>query len=302
MTDVVLIGGPTASGKSALAMALARHFGTVILSADSRQVFRGMDIGTAKPSQQEREEIPHFLLDIRDPRETYTAGDFARDADHLIRKLLPSRRPILVVGGTGLYLQALYAGLDEFPPIPEQARTAMEAFYRDHGLTGLQERLRQVDPEYALVVDLGNPRRLQRAILVSETAGIPYSTLRTGRVLERPYRMAGICLDAPPTWLDPRIATRVDAMLLAGLEEEARWLYPFRTNPALQTVGYREWFDHFEGKRTREEVRNAIMLHTRQYAKRQRTWFRKMAWMRPLSAEPQETLADRALDLLREPA
>lgn len=300
MTDVVMIGGPTASGKSALAMRLARHFGTVILSADSRQVYRGMDIGTAKPSAAERTEIPHYLLDLCDPSETYTAGRFVQDADLLIRNLLPSCRPILVVGGTGLYLHALYAGLDDFPPIPDQVRQELEAFYRECGLSGLQERLLRVDPAYAREVDLDNPRRLQRAILVSETAGVPYSTLRKGRITTRPYRMSGIYLDAPPEWLSPRIATRVEAMLEAGLEEEARRLYPLRMHPALQTVGYQEWFNFFDGKCRREDVAGAIITHTRQYAKRQRTWLRKMSWMRMLSVAPTDTLVERALELLRE--
>jgi tRNA dimethylallyltransferase len=298
MTDVILIGGPTASGKSELALRLARHFGTVILSADSRQVYRGLDIGTAKPSPAERAEVPHYLLDLCDPDETYTAGRFAAEAEALIQELLPRHRPILVAGGTGLYLRALYAGLDEFPPVPEAQKKELEAYYHREGLGGLQRRLQRVDPVYSQEVDLQNPRRLMRAILVSETAGQPYSSLRRNQLRERPFTMSGIYLDAPADWLEPRIRARVQHMIEAGLEAEALQLYPCRDNPALQTVGYQEWFEFFEGKCPREEVPERIVIHTRQYAKRQRTWFGKEDWWQRLAPEPPETLTARALDLL----
>ncbi len=298
MKDVILLGGPTASGKSALAMDLARRLETVILSADSRQVYRGLDLGTAKPTLEDRQEVAHYLIDICDPGENYTAGRFESDALAWIEALLPLHRPLLVAGGTGLYLKALYAGLDEFPEIPASIRDDLALWYASEGLGGLQEKLRQVDPEYADRVDLRNPRRLLRALEVWEASGIPYSRWRKGNPVVRPFTQMPLYLDAPRSWLYPRIDQRVLDMLDRGWLEEARRLHPLRGLPALQTLGYPELFDYLEGKRSYDETVALIQQQSRRYAKRQMTWFRKEPWWIRVPVLPEETLADRVWDIL----
>lgn len=298
MKDVILLGGPTASGKSALAMDLARRLETVILSADSRQVYRGLDLGTAKPTLEDRQEVDHYLIDICDPKENYTAGRFESDALAWIEALLPLHRPLLVAGGTGLYLKALYAGLDEFPEIPASIRHDLARWYASEGLSGLQEKLRQVDPEYADRVDLRNPRRLLRALEVWEASGIPYSRWRKGIPAVRSFTQMALYLDAPRSWLYPRINQRVLDMLDRGWLDEARRLHPLRGLPALQTLGYPELFDYLEGKRSYDETVTLIQQQSRRYAKRQMTWFRKEPWWIPVPVLPEETLVDRVWDIL----
>lgn len=302
MSEVILIGGPTASGKSTLALALARHLGSPIINADSRQLYRGMDIGTAKPTPEEQALAPHYLLDVADPDEGFSAGRFEAEALALIARLGSPQHPIIVVGGTGLYLEALYRGLDHFPPVPDALLSEIRETYQSRGLGALQEWLRTVDPDYALQVDMANPHRLMRAIAVTLSAGTPYSTLRRRTPTPRPFPMTALYLDAPREWLYPRIDQRVMEMMEAGLLDEARRLLPYRDLPSLQTVGYPELFAYLDGHLSLEEAVALIQRHTRQYAKRQMTWFRRREGWQALSALPEATLTDRALALLSAPA
>lgn len=298
MHDLILIGGPTACGKSRLAMELASHYGTCVISADSRQVYRGMDIGTAKPARDERQHVVHHLIDFLDPDEEYNAGQFERDVLGLAERLLPSQKPLVVAGGTGLYLRTLWRGIDTFPEVPPLKKEEIIAFHEREGLPALQERLRRVDPEYAGQVDLHNPHRLIRAIAVSESAGVPYSTLRQGRRQERPFRMLPILLEMEREALYRAIDARVDEMMAKGLLEEARRLWPKRSLPSLHTVGYQELFLHLDGVLSLTEAVELIKRNTRRYAKRQLTWFRAEDWWLRLPAEPRATLKERAITLI----
>lgn len=298
MHDLILIGGPTGSGKSRLAIDLARHYGTCVISADSRQVYRGMDIGTAKPTPSERAGVIHHLMDIKEPEEDYSAGQFERDVWALAERLLPDRRPLIVAGGTGLYLRTLWQGIDAFPDVPQVKKQELIAFLEQEGLAALQERLKRVDPRYAEEVDLQNPHRLLRAIAVSESAGTPYSALRQGQKKARPYRMLPLLLEIDREILYRTIDARVDEMMDQGLVEEVRHFWSKRDLPALQTVGYQELFRHFAGELSLPEAIDLIKRNTRRYAKRQLTWFRAEDWWIRLPVQPRETLTQRAIALV----
>ncbi|MBP6183858.1 MAG: tRNA (adenosine(37)-N6)-dimethylallyltransferase MiaA [Saprospiraceae bacterium] len=299
MWDVIIIGGPTASGKSALALELARHFGSAIISADSRQVYKGMDICTAKPSQIEQREVPHYLIDICEPTNSYNAGQFEKDAMGLITQLLPDKKPIFIVGGTGLYIRALRHGLDQFPEVPQLKQDEIAAFYFQDGLQGLQERLKTVDPVYFETVDRSNPQRLIRAIAVSESGPIPYSDYLSGRNAKRAFTMLPIQLVPDRNWLYERINQRVLEMMAQGLFEEARPFFALRHLPALQTVGYQEIFSCMDGTISLTEAVHLIQQNSRRYAKRQMTWARKETWWHSLLPEPTDTLVERTLEIIR---
>ena len=277
---LIVIAGPTASGKTAAAVALAKHFHTVVLSADSRQFYREMRIGTAKPTGADMEGIPHYFIDSLSISEAYSVGDFERDALRILEDVYREHDVAVLAGGSGLFIRALCEGLDPFPEVPAEVRRKVEEQYREKGLSYLQEQLRRVDPDYFEEVDIHNPQRLIRALAVYEASGTPFSQLRNGRASNRPFTPVYVLLEWDRKVLYQRIDERVDKMIEDGLVEEARRLYPHRAFQALQTVGYQELFDFFEGKTTLEEAIALIKQHTRNYAKRQLTWFRKhgAAW------------------------
>lgn len=272
---LIIIGGPTAVGKTAFAIRTALHFQTEILSADSRQFFRGMNIGTAKPSPEELAAVPHHFIDCLSIRDSYSVGDFERDALQCLSELYTTRHIVVMSGGSGLYVKAVCEGLDVFPPVPPQIAGAVIQLYAAQGLPALQEELRLRDPDYYAVVDLQNPARLIRALSVCRAAGQPFSSFRSRKTVERDFTPVYIQLDRPRAELYSRIEERVDHMMRLGLEEEARLLYPHRHLQALQTVGYQEMFDYFEGKTSLETAVALIKQHTRNYAKRQLTWMRR---------------------------
>ncbi len=300
MGTVIFIGGPTASGKSSLGMELAERLGTVILSADSRQVYRRMDIVTAKPTAEEQARVPHYLIDIREPEETYDVGQFEADASQLLEDLLNTYPVVLVVGGTGLYLRALRFGLDTFPAVPKDLQTRLRQVYDQEGITALQDRLRKVDPIYAQEVDLSNPQRLIRAIAVSEHAGRPYSSFRSNALTHRPYRILPILLEPHRQWLYQRTDQRILHMVEDGLVEEARLLYPYRHLDALKTVGLQELFEWMSGECTFEEAIARFQQNTRRFAKRQLTWFRKETDWHRFDPETDPGIVDKVLALLKE--
>jgi tRNA dimethylallyltransferase len=298
MWDVIIIGGPTASGKSALAFELARHFDSAIISADSRQVYKGMDICTAKPSLEEQVQVPHYLIDICDPTSTYNAGQFEKDSLEIITKLLPEKKPLFIVGGTGLYLRALLHGLDQFPEVPQSKLEELSVFYHHSGLQGLQNRLKTVDPVYFAKVDQSNPQRLLRAIAVSESGPAPYSDYLSERLVRRDFTILPIQLAPERNWLYDRINHRVSDMMAQGLVEEAKKFYSLRHLPALQTVGYQELFSCMDGTISLPQAVNLIQQNTRRYAKRQLTWIRKENWWHSLTPEPTGTLVERTLEVI----
>lgn len=272
---LLVIGGATATGKTALAIRLARHFGTEILSADSRQLYREMSIGTAKPTEEELAAAPHHFIHHISIEEPYSVGDYEREALALLEKLFQEHEVVILCGGSGLYIKAVCEGLDVFPEVPPEVRQEVESWYAAEGIGPLQEELRKVDPEYYEEVDRQNPHRLIRALALHRASGKRMSELRQGQAKARFYQPHYFQLTMEREELYERINRRVDRMLEAGLVEEARALYPRKHLPALQTVGYQELFDYFDGKHDLEEAVRLIKRNSRRYAKRQLTWFRR---------------------------
>lgn len=275
MNFLLVIGGPTASGKTDVAIRLAQHYDTVILSADSRQFYREMSVGTAKPEAAQLAQVRHYFIDSLSIHDPYSVGDFERDALALLTVLFRQHQVVLLTGGSGLFLKALCEGLDEFPETPLSVRQEVEAIYREQGLEVLQQQLKEADPEYYAQVDLHNPHRLIRALAVFRASGKPFSSFRKKAAVKRDFRPIFLELSWDRAALYERINKRVDLMLDNGLESEARQLYPWKNLPALQTVGYQELFSCFDGAISREVAIEQIKQHSRNYAKRQLTWSRR---------------------------
>lgn len=282
---LVAIVGPTAIGKTALAIQLAKQFKTEILSADSRQFYKGMAIGTAQPTWEDRQGIPHHFLDFLSVQETYTASKFEMEALQKLRDLFVDKDLVILVGGSGLYVKALCEGLTVFPPISPTIRLMLNTLLKERGLVYLVQLLKEKDPDFYNKVDLKNPRRVIRALEVCLGTGQAYSDLLVSLPKQgRPFTTIKIGLMQEKTLLDQRIAWRVDHMMAQGLLQEVETLYPYRDYNALQTLGYRELLHYLDGKYTLQEAINWIKINTKQYAKRQMTWFKKDAhivWFAP---------------------
>ncbi len=272
---LIVIGGATAAGKTALAIEVAKAYGTAVVSADSRQVFKELSIGSAKATPEELAAVPHFLINHISVSQEYSVGDYERDALACLDRIFSVRDVAVLAGGSGLYIRAVCDGLDSFPTVSDEVRQLVEAGEQSGGLQWLQQQLKAADPLYFAGVDRSNPARLRRAVEICLQTGRPYSSFRTGARASRLFNILYIMPDLPRAGLYDRINRRVDRMIEAGLEEEVRSLLPFRDKPALRTVGYEEFFDYFDGKLTFEETLDKIRQHTRNYAKRQATWFRK---------------------------
>jgi tRNA dimethylallyltransferase len=272
---LIIIGGPTASGKTDFAIQLAQHFGTEILSADSRQFYEEMSIGTAKPQLSDLAKIKHHFIGNLSIHASYSVGDFERDALVVLNTIFEKNDYAIMVGGTGLYIRAVCEGLDMFPDVPLSIRQDFEAIFEKEGIEPLQKLLQEVDNEYFNQIDIQNPRRIIRALSVWKASGQPFSSFRSGAKAERDFTPIYMALDLPREVLYDRINRRVDIMMTEGLLEEAKILYPFKSLNALQTVGYTELFAHFDGQMNLSEAVDKIKQHTRNYAKRQTTWFRK---------------------------
>lgn len=272
---LIVVGGPTASGKTSTAIALARYYKTVILSADSRQFYREMSIGTAKPEANELAAAPHYFINSHSIQTPYSVGDFETEALALLRKLYQEKDIVVLAGGSGLYINALCQGLDHFPEVPKEVRDAYELKFTQEGIEALQQELREVDPAYAKKVDLQNPHRLIRALSVQQVSGQPFSSFLRKQSEDRAFHPIYLQMFWERATLYGRINRRVDIMLANGLEEEAKSLLPFREHSALATVGYQEWFDYFDGKTDRPTAIELIKRNSRRYAKRQMTWMRR---------------------------
>lgn len=285
---LIVIVGPTGSGKTDLSIRLALHYHAPILSTDSRQFYRGLAIGTAQPTAAQLQAAEHHFIATHAITDELNCGSYEVQALACLERLYAQHDRVVAVGGSGLYVKALCEGMDDLPQADEALREELVRRLRDEGLEALAEELRRLDPVYYEQVDRRNPARIVRALEVCLQTGRPYSEQRTGHRHERPFRIVKIGVDLPREELYARIDRRVDAMLAEGLEAEARAMFPHRHLNALRTVGYREFFDFFEGRTTRDEAVELIKRNSRRYAKRQLTWFRRdpeVRWFRPGQTE-----------------
>ena len=272
---LIYIAGPTGVGKTKTAIALAKAFDTEIISCDSRQFYKEMKIGTAVPTEEELAAVPHHFIQSKSIEEAYTVADFEKEAMATIEELFDKKDTLIMVGGSGMYADAVMFGMDEFPEVPQEVRNQIRLFYETHGLQGLQELLREKDPKYYTRVDINNPVRLLRALEVCIASDQPYSSFLGQERPARSFVSKMIILHCPRTVLYDKINARVDQMMKDGLEKEAKALIPFKDHAALRTVGYKELFPYFEGKCSLEKAINEIKKNSRRYAKRQITWFKK---------------------------
>ncbi len=283
----VLVVGPTAVGKTKVAILVAQHFNAEIISADSRQCFKEMKTGTAVPSAAQLRTVPHHFIGSHSVTEQMNAGRFEQFALHKATELFEKNEIIVVSGGTGLYLKAFAEGIDPIPPSSKIIEQEIQEQYREKGLSWLQQQLQQKDPEGFSLLEQRNPQRLMRALTIFETTGRSIKDFQTGQVKERPFNLVKVGLTLPKEALWHRIEKRSRQMIGQGLAEEAKRLYALRHLNALQTVGYKEMFDYLENNCSLEEALQQIIVHTRQYAKRQMTWFKKdkeIQWFSPEDA------------------
>lgn len=269
-----IIGGPTASGKTALAVNEAIRLNTVVISADSRQFYREMSIGTAKPSQQELDSVSHFFINNLSIHDEYDVGTYESEVIHLLDDLYKKHDIVIMAGGSGLFIKAVTDGLDDFPEIESEVKEKCQRILDNEGIEGLQQFVRQKDPQYFAEVDIQNPRRLLRAAEVILQSGQTYSGFRKKSRKIRNFATIKYLINPERELLYDRINLRVLQMVEQGLEDEARQLYAYRHSKPLQTVGYQEWFDYFDGKITRNQAIELIQQNTKRYAKRQLTWLR----------------------------
>jgi tRNA dimethylallyltransferase len=281
---LVVVAGPTASGKTAVAIALAKHFGTEILSADSRQCFREMTIGVAKPTDNELSQVRHHFINTHSISQAVDAAAYESYGLGVLNKLFSSRNIVIAAGGTGLYIKALCEGIDAMPAIDDAIRMEVRKLYDREGLQAISTLLKSKDSVYASDGEMQNPQRVMRALEVVMQTGKSIRCFQQGPVGKRFFNTLYLGMDVQKEVLHQRIHDRVDDMMKAGLQEEVKALLPYRTHNALQTVGYKELFNYLEGKISLEQAVEQIKIHTRQYAKRQLTWFRKVEgihWFSP---------------------
>lgn len=272
---LIVITGPTGSGKTSLSLSVAKKLNCHILSADSRQLYRDIPIGTAAPTIEELQEAPHHFVGTLGLEDYYSAAQYESDALSLLGQLWQENRYALMCGGSMMYVDAVCRGIDELPTISAAIREKAMAIYEEGGLSLLQKTLQRLDPEYYEIVDKNNHKRLVHAIEIIMEAGVPYSSLRTGEVKQRDFRIVKVAINYEREQLFDRINRRVDKMIAEGLEEEARRVYHLRHLNSLNTVGYKEMFAYFDGTMDYETAIARIAKNTRVYAKKQLTWLKK---------------------------
>ena len=272
---LIVITGPTGSGKTALSLSVAKKLNCHILSADSRQLYRDIPIGTAAPTIEELQEAPHHFVGTLGLEDYYSAAQYESDALSLLGQLWQENRYAVMCGGSMMYVDAVCRGIDELPTISAAIRERAMAIYEEGGLSLLQKTLQRLDPEYYEIVDKNNHKRLVHAIEIIMEAGVPYSSLRTGEVKQRDFRIVKVAINYEREQLFDRINRRVDKMIAEGLEEEARRVYHLRHLNSLNTVGYKEMFAYFDGTMDYETAIARIAKNTRVYAKKQLTWLKK---------------------------
>ncbi len=282
LKKLIVIAGPTASGKTDIAIKLAKHFKTVIVSADSRQFYREMSIGTAKPNGYELSEVTHYFVNSHSIFQNFSVGDYERDCLFLLTKLFEEHNEVILTGGSGLFIKAVIKGFDDLPGTDTDIRYRLNRELIENGIGYLQEKLNAADPEYYLKADINNPQRIIRALEVYEGTGTPFSSYLKDKSNHRPFKVIQIGLNLERPQLYQRIDQRVDKMIADGLLDEVRSLLPYRNINALNTVGYKELFNYLDGTTDLQTAIKLIKQNTRRYAKRQLTWFRKdpsVTWM-----------------------
>lgn len=290
MTDhtLIVITGPTGIGKTSVAIEVARHLGCEIINADSRQIFRGIPIGTAAPTAEEQALVKHHFVAVKNLDERYSAAQFESDVMALLPSFWAKGKYAVMCGGSMMYVDAVCSGIDSVPDIRPEIRATLKQELADGGIAPLLEELRTADPEYFAIVDQRNPKRIVHALEVCRQTGLTYSSFRTGVTKERPFRIVKIGLNMDRAELFNRINRRVDAMMDAGFEREARSVYHLRHLNSLNTVGFKEMFAYFDGTMDFVTARERMKKNTRVYAKKQLTWYAKdpqIQWLHPASAK-----------------
>lgn len=284
MNTLIVVVGPTGVGKSKVSIQLAQHYNSEIISADSRQFFKEIRIGTAVPSEEELKLVPHHFIQTKSIQEYYNVSEYEVEALKLMHQLFSTKDVLILTGGSMLYVDTICKGIDDIPTVSPEIREDVVNWYQKHGLEVLQNRLRELDPEYYKIVDLKNPKRLLHAVEIAQMTGRPYSSFRRNTTKIRPFRILKIGINQERELLYQRINERVDEMMQAGLLDEARSVYQYRNLNSLNTVGYKELFGYFDGSCTLEEAIDLIKRNSRRYARKQLTWFRRdseIKWFEP---------------------
>lgn len=284
MKTLLVLLGPTGVGKTDLSIEIAQYLDTSIISCDSRQIYKEMRIGTAVPEESQLAAVPHYFIQTISVQDYYNSWQFEVEALAKIRELFESREIVVMTGGSMLYIDAVCKGIDDIPTIAPELRNELMGIYEKEGLEPIRKMLKELDPVFYEQVDLNNGKRVLHAVEVCRMAGVPYSSLRTNTPKDRGFRIIRIGLNREREELYARIDRRVDMMLEEGLEAEARELFPLRHYNALNTVGYKELFDYFEGKTDYAEAVRLIKRNSRRYARKQLSWFRRdedIQWFHP---------------------
>lgn len=284
MNTLVVVLGPTGVGKSDVSIQLAKYYQSEIISADSRQFYKELSIGTAVPSVEDLNVVPHHFIQTKSIFDYYNVSAFETEALELTEKLFQSVNPLILTGGSMLYVDTVCKGIDDIPTVDPEIRDEVIDWYNKNGIEALRERLLQVDPDYYKIVDLNNYKRILHAVEIHQMTGLPFTSFRKNIVRERPFRIIKIGINQDRKILYERINSRVTKMIEAGLVEEARAVYPYRNLNSLNTVGYKELFTYFDGECTLDEAIDLIQRNTRKYARKQLTWFRRdqeIQWFEP---------------------
>ena len=281
---LIVITGPTAVGKTALCLDIAQHFGIPIINADSRQIYKELKIGTASPTSEQLQLVPHYFVGSLSLTDYYSASLFEQQVLEILSRQFRSHDFALMAGGSMMYIDAVCDGIDDIPTVDDQTRETLKRRLAEEGLEALVEQLKELDPEYYAIVDRQNPRRVVHGLEICLMTGKTYTSFRKREKKERPFRIVKIGLNRPREELYDRINQRVDQMMQQGLLEEAKALYPMRQMNALNTVGYKELFDYLDGRWPLEEAVERIKGNTRRYARKQLTWYKKdpqIRWFHP---------------------
>ncbi|MBW8331360.1 MAG: tRNA (adenosine(37)-N6)-dimethylallyltransferase MiaA [Prolixibacteraceae bacterium] len=284
MNTLIVVLGPTGVGKSDISIQLANYFSTDIISADSRQFFRELSIGTAVPAEEDLKSVIHHFIHSRSIHDYYNVSEYETEAIDRINQLFKTKNPLILAGGSMLYIDTICKGIDDIPTVTSEIRQEVVSWYAENGLEALQQRLLNLDPEYHGIVDLNNPKRLLHAVEICQMTGKTFTSFRKNTVRERPFRIVKIGINQDREILYRRINERVERMMEAGLLDEARSVYPYKHLNSLNTVGYKELFAYFDGNCTLDEAVDLIKRNSRKYARKQLTWFRRdneIAWFEP---------------------